>query len=120
MSVEKTAFKRSYLGTSTLFKKNVKHFTRNTLIAPHTGSGSTFVEGLGGVSSGVGEDSNTICRHSFIVSKAFFQAFSSWVNHFVETPCNGKCDQYLICEQYLKIFIGYFNSFIKSINRYEH
>lgn len=73
-------FKRLYLG-STLFGKNAKYFTRNTLIAPHTGSGSTFVEGLGGVSPAVGEDPNTIFRHSFIVSRAFFQAFSSWVNH---------------------------------------
>lgn len=73
-------FKRLYLG-STLFWKNAKYFTRNTLIAPHTGSGSTFVEGLGGVSPAVGEDPNTIFRHSFIVSRAFFQAFSSWVNH---------------------------------------
>lgn len=63
-------FKRLYLG-STLFWKNAKYFTRNTLIAPHTGSGSTFVEGLGGVSLAMGENPNTIFRHSFIVSRAF-------------------------------------------------
>lgn len=76
-------FKRLYL-KSTLSGKNAKYFTRNTLIAPHTGSGSTFVEGLGGVSPAVGEDPSTIFRHSFIVSRAFFQAFPSWVNHSSE------------------------------------